>query len=100
MQPCAGGPRVAQLAIHGTADETIAYGGGPKFGSEVFTMFSEPASDATWAQHNGCSGALTSANVSLDYFPAAGEAVEEVRIAGEVPRYPPPPPTVRGVATH
>eukprot|EP00966_Prymnesium_polylepis_P071867 1668928-Prymnesium_polylepis.1 len=28
------------------------------------------------------------------------EANDEVRIVGEVSQYPPPPPTVKGVATH
>ena len=45
---------MAQLAIHGTDDATIAYDGGPKFGSPVFIMYSEPDSDKAWALHNGC----------------------------------------------
>ena len=101
MQPRAGGPPVAQLSIHGTADNAIFYDGGSKFGSDIFTLFPEPASDAVWKRHNGCSGALTSANVSLDYFPATVEADNEVRVGGgEALQYPPPPPTVKGVATH
>lgn len=102
MQPRAGGPPIAQLSIHGTADGAIPYDGGPKFGSGIFTLFPEPVSDAVWKHHNGCSGALTAVNVSLDYFPAMVEADDEVRIVGEVvskSKYPPPPPTVKGVAT-
>ena len=33
-------------------------------------------------------------------LPAMVEANDEVRIVGEVSQYPPPPPTVKGVATH
>ena len=44
-QPIPNRPRVAQLSIHGTADRTIPYAGGPKFNSKIFIMFSEPASN-------------------------------------------------------
>ena len=62
-------PRVAQLAIHGTDDATIAYDGGPKFRSPVFIMYSEPNSDKAWAQYNGCNMKnLTVRNVSAVFY--------------------------------
>lgn len=68
-QPCKGGPAVAQLSFHGDADKSIAYDGGPKFGSKVFTLMSEPASDALWKTQNGCTGKLSSTLI-----PATGKS--------------------------
>ena len=53
------GRRVAQQAQHGDADTIIPYQGGPRFGSNIWILDTEPASDATWACHNGCTGPLT-----------------------------------------
>eukprot|EP01052_Picozoa_sp_SAG31_P024913 SAG31_NODE_2152_length_6315_cov_6.487452_7_plen_302_part_00 len=66
-QPRPDAPRIAQLAIHGTADATIAYSGGPKFHSPTFIMYSEPGSDQVWARHNGCTGGVSSENVSARF---------------------------------
>ena len=77
-QPPAGGLRVAQLSIHGTADRTIAYDGGPKFGSPVFVMYSEPASNQVWARHNGCTGSLAASNMTLTYVGGIGTATHWV----------------------
>ena len=52
------GRRVAQQAHHGDADPVVPYQGGPRFGSKVWILDSEPQSDATWAKHNGCKGPL------------------------------------------
>ena len=51
-QPIPNRPRVAQLSIHGTADQTIPYAGGPKFNSKIFIMFSEPASNQVPTRNN------------------------------------------------
>ena len=48
----------AQQAHHGDADPVVPYQGGPRFGSKVWILDSEPQSDATWAKHNGCKGPL------------------------------------------
>ena len=66
-----GTPRqVAQCASHGTADSVVPYGGGRsalhKLCGECRLM-TEPASDKTWALHNGCSGQLTSTAVRATY---------------------------------
>ena len=68
-QPQRGGPRVAQLSIHGSADPVIPYAGGPKFESQVFIMYPEGESDGVWATHNGCASPLkfTTSNVSATY---------------------------------
>ena len=52
---------VSILDVHGDADPTILYGGGgtPPYPSEAATM-------ATWAQKNGCTGALTANGKTLD----------------------------------
>ena len=52
---------VSILDVHGDADSTILIGGGgtPPYPSEAATM-------ATWAQKNGCSGALTANGKTLD----------------------------------
>jgi polyhydroxybutyrate depolymerase len=55
---CAPTSPVAVLEIHGTADDTILYGGGTiDLGSGRPSMASYPgaeASVATWAKYNGC----------------------------------------------
>ena len=65
-----GTPHVAQCASHGTADSAVPYGGGSsplhKACGECRLM-AEPASDKTWALHNGCSGQLTSTAVRATY---------------------------------
>jgi poly(3-hydroxybutyrate) depolymerase len=77
-QPRPGRPRVAQLSIHGTADKTIPYDGGPKFHSPIFIMYSEPDSDKVWAEHNGCTGALVARNVSAKFKNSTGVATHHV----------------------
>ena len=49
---------MAQQAHHGDADPVVPYQGGPRFGSKVWILDTEPQSDATWAKHNGCKGPL------------------------------------------
>jgi len=71
-KPRAGSAKVAQLAIHGTADPVVKYNGGPRFGSDMFSWYSEPLSDELWAQHNGC-GVETKKNVSAVYKKDAQE---------------------------
>ena len=62
------GRRVAQQAHHGDADTTIPYQGGPRFGSKIWILDSEPASDKVWSEHNGCTGPLTNPqNTSAEY---------------------------------
>lgn len=66
-KPRTGSAKVAQLAIHGTADPVVPYSGGPRFGSKDFSWYSEPQSDGTWAEHNGCTGTPIARNVSAAY---------------------------------
>lgn len=66
-QPQEGHPPVAQLSIHGTYDGAVPYMGGSKFDSSLYSLFSEPASNSVWADHNGCTGPLTPTNVSSVY---------------------------------
>lgn len=61
------GRAIAQQAHHGDADTTIPYEGGPRFGSDVWTLYSEPESDEVWKNHNGCTGSLTSSEVPATY---------------------------------
>lgn len=63
IQPCKGGPAVAQVSFHGDADTSIQYDGGSKFGSDVFFLLSEPDSDALWKTQNGCTGKLSSTSI-------------------------------------
>jgi len=62
-QPCVGGSAVAQLSMHGDADNTIPYTGGPRFKSDVFILMNEPESDVVWKTQNGCTGNLSSSIV-------------------------------------
>jgi len=61
------GRPVAQQAHHGDADKTIPYQGGPRFHSDVWILMSEPESDKTWADHNGCTGELTNVTMPATY---------------------------------
>jgi polyhydroxybutyrate depolymerase len=54
---------VAILQVHGSADETILYGGGDLFG---VAYPSAADTVATWADLNGCTGALETASPRLD----------------------------------
>jgi len=67
-----GGARIPVLTIHGTADGAVPYDGGALFGSDVFLLFSERESGNTWAEHNNCTGELTSSNVSSVYRTGTG----------------------------
>ncbi len=71
---------VAILHIHGTADDTVPYDGGVIGGGVI-----EPgavASVAQWAQHDGCSGALTpGGQLDLDAT-LAGAETQEASTAG------------------
>merc|ERR1711934_1192963 len=63
------GRMIAQQAHHGDADPTIPYQGGPRFGSDVWILMTEPESDKTWATHNGCSGPLSNTTgIPATYF--------------------------------
>jgi len=81
-QPCAGDAgctstrKMAQLSMHGTADTIIPYTGGSRFGSDVFTLMDEKASDELWATQNGCeAGKIVSSNVSATYPSETGTDV-------------------------
>lgn len=58
------------LHIHGTADTTVAYGGGalntPDFPANMASFPGAQASVRLWALYNGCSGPVTESQPSLD----------------------------------
>jgi polyhydroxybutyrate depolymerase len=60
---CPAATPVHILQLHGTADETIAYDGGA---TESGPYPSAHDTAATWAQKNGCAGALAPAGAPLD----------------------------------
>ena len=68
-QPCTGGGHVAQLSIHGTADGSIHYDGGPRFGSDVFILEAEETSDGVWATQNGCQATPAATNITANGQP-------------------------------
>lgn len=64
---CGPGGPVAVLQVHGDADAIVPYGGGPLSLPGTNCDFpSAPASAATWAARNGCTGALVDTATRLD----------------------------------
>jgi poly(3-hydroxybutyrate) depolymerase len=75
-QPCVGNQRcagqwggaMAQLSLHGTADQVIPYHGGPRFNSPTYILMDEPASDHMWAVQNNCTGGVSNTtNIPATY---------------------------------
>jgi polyhydroxybutyrate depolymerase len=61
---CPASEPVAVLAVHGTADVVIAYGGGTVPG-ETDPYPSAPTTAATWGEKNGCAGSELGAALDL-----------------------------------
>jgi hypothetical protein len=86
------GRKVAQQAHHGDHDTVIPYQGGPRFGSKIWILDSEPRSDEVWSKHNGCTGALTNPkNTSATY--GDRESPEPVQTTAIYWKYEGCPPT-------
>jgi polyhydroxybutyrate depolymerase len=60
---CNPSEHVAVLQVHGDADMTILYGGGSTVSGQYTSAH---ASVATWAEKNGCTGALAPTGTMLD----------------------------------
>jgi polyhydroxybutyrate depolymerase len=77
---CTPSAPVAVLQVHGDADDVIAYGGGT---TQSGTFPSAHQTVATWAQKNGCPGALTATGKTLDLEASlAGEETTVERYDG------------------
>ena len=73
---CPSGARVHILQIHGDADPTVIYAGDPSYPGAVQTV-------TTWAQRNGCTGALEPGDAPLDLVSTIpGAETVRQRVAG------------------
>jgi polyhydroxybutyrate depolymerase len=72
---------VSVIEIHGDQDTTVAYDGGTSTGGGVYPSALQTV--ATWAQKDGCTGALADTGTTLDLVPSlAGDETHVASYAG------------------